>query len=323
MDEPLPLTTLSEAERQRALERFRRLQPFLAGHATLRSIARAQGLALRTAHRWVAQYRQAGLAGLVRKPRTDQGQRRVLPDLQRLVEGLTLQKTKPSAAAIHRQVAELAQQAGWAVPSYSWVYAIVRQLDPALLTLAHEGSQAYQNAYDLVYRRQASRPNEIWQADHTPLDLWLVDEEGQPARPWLTVIEDDYSRCIAGYFLTFTEPNALNTALTLRQAIWRKADPRWRICGLPDLFYTDHGSDFRSHHLEQVCVDLKIQLIHSTVGMPRGRGRIERFFRTVNQLLLHRAPMGTRWLCPGGPSADAAHVNPAGLRCHLPDLLTG
>jgi putative transposase len=156
--------------------------------------------------------------------------------------------------------------------------------------LAQEGRQAYQNEYDLVYRRQASRPNEIWQADHTPLDLRLLDEAGQPARPWLTIIEDDFSRCIAGYFLTFREPNALNTALTLRQAIWRKADPRWRICGIPDIFYTDHGSDFRSQHLEQVCVDLKIQLIHSTVGMPRGRGRIERFFRTVNQLLLHRLP---------------------------------
>jgi putative transposase len=298
MAAPLPLTTLSEEERHSALERFRLLEPFLAGQAPLRAVARTHGLALRTAHRWVARYRQAGLVGLARKSRTDQGQRRVLPDLQRLVEGLALQKTKPSAAAIHRQVVELAHQAGWAVPSYSWVYAIVRQLDPALLTLAHEGRQAYQNAYDLVYRRQASRPNEIWQADHTPLDLWLVDEDGQPARPWLTVIEDDYSRCIAGYCLTFTEPNALNTALTLRQAIWRKADPRWRICGLPDLFYTDHGSDFRSHHLEQVCADLKIQLIHSTVGMPRGRGRIERFFRTVNQLLLHRAQMGTRWLCP-------------------------
>jgi len=42
--------------------------------------------------------------------------------------------------------------------------------------------------------------------------------------------------------------------------------------------------------MEQVCIDLSIQLIFSTVGMPRGRGRIERFFLTVNQLLLHRLP---------------------------------
>ena len=211
-------------------------------------------------------------------------------DLLRLIEGLALQKIKPSAAAIHRQVAELAVQHGWATPSYSAVYAIVHHLDPGMVLLAHEGSKVYQNTYDLVYRREASRANEIWQADHTPLNLWLLDENGQPVRPWLTVIEDDYSRCIAGHFLAFTHPNALNTALALRQAIWRKADPRWRICGIPDIFYTDHGSDFTSQHLEQVCADLKTQPVFSTVGMPRGRGKVERFFQTVEQLLLVRLP---------------------------------
>jgi putative transposase len=211
-------------------------------------------------------------------------------ELQQIVEGLVLQKTKPSAAAIHRQVTEIAQQEQWPVPSYSTVYDIIRSLDPALVKLAHEGTKAYRQHYDLLFRREAGRPNEIWQADHTKLDIWLLDGNGRPKRPWLTAIEDDYSRCIAGYFLTFSHPNALNTALTLRQAIWRKPEARWRICGIPEIFYTDHGSDFTSLHLEQVCADLKMQLIFSTVGMPRGRGRVERFFKTVGQLLLHRLP---------------------------------
>jgi putative transposase len=40
----------------------------------------------------------------------------------------------------------------------------------------------------LLYRQEAGHPNDIWQADHTLLDLWLLNEQGQPARPWLTVI---------------------------------------------------------------------------------------------------------------------------------------
>lgn len=36
--------------------------------------------------------------------------------------------------------------------------------------------------------------------------------------------------------------------------------------------------------LEQVAADLPMVLVFSTPGMPRGRGRIERFFQTVNQL---------------------------------------
>ncbi len=67
-------------------------------------------------------------------------------------------------------------------------------------------------------------------------------------------------------------------------------DARWTSCGIPQIFYTDHGSDFTSRHLEQVAVDLKMQLIFSTAGMPLGRGRIVRFFKTLNQLFLHTLP---------------------------------
>jgi putative transposase len=38
--------------------------------------------------------------------------------------------------------------------------------------------------------------------------------------------------------------------------------------------------------MEEVAADLKIQLIFSTPGHPRGRGRVERFFRTLNDMLL-------------------------------------
>jgi len=90
---------------------------------------------------------------------------------------------------------------------------------------------------------------------------------------WLTVVIDDYSRAIAGYYLSFDAPCALHTSLALRQAIWRKEDPRWHVCGIPETFYTDHGTDFTSQHLEQVSADLKMALVFSTVGRPRGRGR--------------------------------------------------
>ena len=49
-------------------------------------------------------------------------------------------------------------------------------------------------------------------------EILLLDEEGKPAKPYLTVIEDDYSRAIAGYRLSFQEATALITALTLGTA---------------------------------------------------------------------------------------------------------
>ena len=100
----------------------------------------------------------------------------------------------------------------------------------------------------------------------------VLDETGKPARPWLTVILDDHSRAVAGYTVFLGDPSALQTALALRQAVWRKPDPGWTICGLPAALYSDHGADFTSSHLAQVCADVKVQLIHSTPGKPRLTG---------------------------------------------------
>jgi putative transposase len=236
---------------------------------------------------------------LARQARADRGApRRLTPELQKLIEGLALQRPPPTAAHIHRQVASVARAQGWPVPSYRTVAALIQRLDPALVTLAHGGATAYREAFDLLYRREASHANEIWQADHTPLDIWVRAENGQPVRPWLTVILDDYSRAVAGYRLSAQAPSAFQTALALREAIWRKADPRWHICGIPTTFYTDHGSDFTSQHLEQVSADLKMALVFSAPGRPRGRGRIERFFQTVDQLFLSGLPGYT----PQGPA---------------------
>jgi hypothetical protein len=52
----------------------------------------------------------------------------------------------------------------------------------------------------------------IWQADHCLLDLLLVRDGQAPAKPWLTVILDDYSRALAGSFLTFDAPSTLHTS---------------------------------------------------------------------------------------------------------------
>ena len=288
---PPLLSTLSVAARQQAMVRFQIIQPFLECGVPLPEVARHHGVALRTARRWVQRYRAGGLVALSRTHRAGRGSpRRMTPDMTQRIEALALQTPPLSVAAIHRQVITLAAAQGTPVPCYRTVYNIIRRIAPALRTLAHHGSKAYHETFDLLYRREADAPNAIWQADHSLLDILLTDERSQAKKPWLTVILDDYSRAVAGYMVGFEAPSALHTALALRQAIWRKTEPIWQVCGIPGILYTDHGSDFTSQHLEQVCADLKIQPIFSLVGQPRGRGRIERFFNTVNQLLLARLP---------------------------------
>lgn len=280
------LVTLSERRQAEAMARFAALRPYLEEGASLIETVAAAGVALRTAERWVARFRVNGLAGLARPVRSDAGTRRTHDGLVALVEGMGLKRPRLSAAAIHRQVSEVARTKGWRIPSYGAVHAILARLDPGMVCLAQDGHAAYRDRFELIYRHRAEGPNALWQADHTLLDILILDADGKPVRPWLTVVIDDYSRAIAGYLVSLDAPCALNTSLALRQAIWRKADPSWQICGVPDVLYVDHGSDFTSRHLERVAADLHIRLIHSAVARPQGRGKIERFFGTINAGLL-------------------------------------
>lgn len=290
MTDHAPLTGLSEAQRAAAMARFQVLSPHLHEGVPVTAAAVAAGQSVRTLTRWLAAYRAWGLAGLASTPRSDRGVRRIRAELVTVIEVLYLQKPAPTVATVYRTVGQVATRQGWAAPSYETVRGVVRALGDPLLVLAQQGTKAYQQAYDLLYRREADRPNLMWQADHTELDILLLGPGQTPVRPWLSVILDDHSRAVPGYALNLSAPSALQTALALRQAIWTKADPAWRVCGIPEILYSDHGSDFTSRHIEQVCADLHIQLIHSTAGKPRGRGKIERFFRSVNQLFLPGLP---------------------------------
>lgn len=274
-----------------SFQKFSIIQPYLEDGVSLSKIAKYHDIGLSTLKKWVKYYRKDGVAGLKRKQRSDKGIRQNISiELEALAEALILKKPPISLAAVHRKIVEVAKDKGEQIPSYRIIRHIAQKIDPALLLLAHEGSKAYNQQYELIYRREASAPNKIWQADHTPLDIVLLDETGESRKPWLTIIIDDYSRVISGYFISFDPPCSIHVALALRQAIWRKSNPRWQICGIPEILYSDNGSDFKSKHIKQVAIDLKIQLKNSIPGKPQGRGRVERFFLTVTQLLLMNLP---------------------------------
>ena len=107
--------------------------------------------------------------------------------------------------------------AGKNAPSYATVHAIIRAIDPALMVLAHECAKSCAHGFELLHRREATRPNEIWQADHTQLDILVLDEAGAVVRPWLTVIIDDHSRAVAAYRISPNAQGALQTALALQR----------------------------------------------------------------------------------------------------------
>jgi putative transposase len=141
---PVPLTALSEEQRTQAQSRFTIIRPALEDGVTQAQVARTHNIPPSTIQRWVKRYREKGLAGLAdAKARSDKGKSRCLPpEAVTLIEGLALQTPPRSIAAIHRQVCTIAGERGWKSPSYDRVRHIIKHLDPALVTLAHQGAVA-------------------------------------------------------------------------------------------------------------------------------------------------------------------------------------
>jgi putative transposase len=128
---PVPLASLSEAQRAQAYARFEILRPALEEGVSQAQIARLHQLPKSTVQRWAARYREQGLAGLAQSARKDKGTSRRLPEQAiKLVEGLALQTPPRSMTAIHRQVVEIAGEQGWKPPSYERVRQIIKNLDP-------------------------------------------------------------------------------------------------------------------------------------------------------------------------------------------------
>jgi putative transposase len=161
------ITALSEEQRAQAQSRFSIIRPALEDGVTQAHVARTNNIPPSTVQRWVKRYREKGLTGLAdAKVRSDKGKSRRLPaSAITLIEGLALQTPPRSMAAIHRQVTTIAGEQGWNPPSYARVRQIIKHLDPALMTLAHQGTAVYREEFDLLYRREATHANAMWQAD--------------------------------------------------------------------------------------------------------------------------------------------------------------
>jgi len=132
---------LTEQGRSLALGRFHIIRPCLEDGVPLARVAEQNHLSERTVRRWAERYRQFGLAGLCRKGRADKSKRRMSPTLEHLIEGLALQKPRLTAAAVNRQVALVGPELGEAVTTYQAMHLMIQRMDPALMTLAHEGTK--------------------------------------------------------------------------------------------------------------------------------------------------------------------------------------
>jgi len=169
------------------------LGPHVFDSVPLMRAAAAAGVPIRTAQRWLAAYSSDG--SVERSGRSDRSTRRLPAEQVAFIEAWPSGGRHPRwRRCIGRRVAA---ERGWPAPSYSVVHRVIAALGRGLVSLAQHGDAGYRDEFDLVLRRESAHPNDLWQADHTELDVMILDEAGKAVRPWLTVILDDRSRAVA------------------------------------------------------------------------------------------------------------------------------
>lgn len=218
-----------------------------------------------TIRRFREAYHKNGFDGLKPKNRSDIGKSLKIPaDI--LEKAYILKKEEPRRSAEH--IIQIMES--------------TNMVDPGLI----KPSTLYRifNQNDLVYKKlkcqskefkpfQAEHPNQIWQSD-VMYGPFLTDPDRPEAkkRTYLVAIIDDFSRLIvhAEFYWHERLPHLENT---LQKAILKR--------GIPEVLYVDNGQIFSAHQINLICAELGIRKITCKPYSPEGKGKIERYFRTV------------------------------------------
>ena len=210
-----------------------------------------------TIDRWIRAWHAGGFAALAPParqvtPRTDAAVLELAAALKRERPGRT-------AAQIVRI---LRAQCGWS-PS---ARTLQRHFERLELNTRPDGRPP-----QVFGRFEAAAPNERWTGDA------LHGPRAAGRKAYLFGFIDDHSRAVMagrwGYF-----EDTIRLAAALRPALAAR--------GVPAGIYVDNGSAFVDAALKRAAARLGIKIVHSMPGKPEGRGKIERFFRTVRDQFL-------------------------------------
>jgi len=217
---------------------------------------------------WARRYRLDGFPALAPKPRSDCGISRVItPQLAELIERLKRENPHRTGTTLLR---ELALSSGSAAPPIS---------PSSLYRFLHERGLTERELLNPAVGRkkfEAEYANQIWQSDML-YGPYVHRPEGGKCQSFLYAVIDDASRLIP-HAQFYMGEGLVSLLDCLRQAV--------KARGIPIRLYVDNGKVFHSQQLARIAASLGILIVHSPPYQPEGRGKIERWFRTVREQFL-------------------------------------
>ncbi|HEU0153150.1 MAG TPA: Mu transposase C-terminal domain-containing protein [Arenimonas sp.] len=288
----------AEAERREAKLKLI-IEAIRPSKALVKEIAEALGKSVATIYRWRIVHAKKGIVGLApHHPTGGRGKSRLV-DLQEdivdeAIEEHYLTTKKLKIPKVMEVIEERCHRAKLKIPHPNTVRLRVAWLSDKKKAAAREGRKGARRhkAYPGIYD-EAIHPNAVWQIDHTPLDVCIVDDVYRKniGRVWLTLAIDVFSRVVAGFYMSIDKPNATSVGMALVHAIlpkeaWLAAhgiDMAWPVWGKPLTVHADNDRTFRCDPVTRAAKAQKINLEWRPVATPNWGGHIERLLGTVNQ----------------------------------------
>lgn len=262
-----------------------------------------------TVARWVRSYKQSGcdIRVLVDRDRSKGNKDARLDPIIRetigdCIETRYLTPERPTLKSVYNEILgkiarlNIARIASERLlkPSFNALRRAVHALDAYDVYRARYGKRAADIKFRTAGRGAlAVRPLARAAMDHCKLDLFVVDERtGLPlGRPWLTMILDECTRYALGYYIGFEEPSSVSMTRALRHAIMPKKQSeyltsQWDAWGLMETLVVDNGNEFHGRTLEMGAGRYGITVQFCPRRKPWFKGKIERFFGTLNSGLL-------------------------------------
>jgi putative transposase len=180
---------------------------------------------------------------------------------------------------------------GWAgappVARRSLYRAFAEELTPAFVAGVTGGERA--RRAKLVYlRRPATFRNQVWEGDHKNLPIVVLPPRGKAVTPWVTMFIDDATRLITGWAIALT-PHAGTVLTALRMGMID--DPATGPAhGVPGLLRLDRGLEFAAASVRAATGALGTECQRLPGYQPNKKGKIERAFLTMEQMLLCTLP---------------------------------
>ena len=216
---------------------------------------------------------------------------RVIEIIDTAIEQLFLDRQSITQAQLGREIARRCVAASLATPSRSVISRRLHRIGERELARRRKGPGAAEAVTMRPGSLTVTRPNAVWQIDHSPADVILVDADSRApiGRPWVTLVIDVASRVVTGLYVSLDPPSVVSVGMALQHAILAKDEAlaergisaEWPAFGLPELVHTDNGSDFRSRSFARACSNLGIETDLRPVGAPRYGGHIERLIGSV------------------------------------------